>query len=60
MQEEKNGECSPHFFPQRYILKIFKYTEKLKESYSEHPYIHLTDSPVKVLLYLLHLASLHC
>lgn len=38
---------------QYFIIKIFKYREKLKELYSEHPYIHSLNSIIVILLYLL-------
>lgn len=38
---------------QYFIIKIFKYTGKLKESYSENSYIYHLNSAINILLYLL-------
>lgn len=38
---------------QYFIIKIFKYTGKLKESYSKNPYIYHLNSAINILLYLL-------
>ena len=40
--------------PPTFYMKIFKYTEKLKEWYSEHPYTHHLGSGINILLYSLY------
>lgn len=41
-------------FLQQFIMRIFKYTAKLKELYRKHPHTHHLDSTMDVLLYLLY------
>lgn len=40
-------------------MNIFKYTEKLKELYREHPYTHHWHSTINILQYLLYHISVH-
>lgn len=46
--------CTPYLslslFPQPFMMKNFKYTEKLKEVYTEHMYTHHLDSQINTLL----------
>lgn len=41
-------------FFQQFIVKNFKHTGKLKEFYSEHPYICHLDVTINIVLYLLY------
>ena len=47
------------FFNHHFIMNIFKYTEKLKELYREHPYTHHWHSTINILQYLLYHVSVH-
>ena len=48
------------FLPYQYsIVKMFKYTEKLKKLYSEHPCMFHIDATINILLYLLYHISGH-
>lgn len=47
------------FFPQHFMMKIFKYTEKLKELYGEHLLTHQLDSIINTSFYLLYHLSIH-
>lgn len=41
----------PIFFNHHFIMKIFKYTENLKELYRKHPYTHHWHSTINILQY---------
>lgn len=56
MQEEKKGECSPHFPPQHYLLKNFK-QKSFKKFCSRHPCTHLLDSIINMLYLLYHMSA---
>lgn len=45
--------ASISFFSQDFIMKNFKYKDNLEKFYNEHLYIHLQDSTVNILVFLL-------